>query len=134
MEFFAILLRKGLKNSDAALLRSEAFRSYKLIEPALRQIRDNYAENITVEQLSDLCQVSKHYFCRVFKSVTGKTSMEYLRDYRITTADVILTHTEDSIEKIAKSCGFESANYFYRCYKKHYGEPPTKRRKNLKIK
>ena len=132
MEFFAILLRKGLKNSGTSLIKSEAFRSYKLIEPALRKIRDNYAENITVEQLAELCQVSKHYFCRVFKSVTGKTSMEYLRDYRMSVSKALIASTDKSITQIAELCGFESANYFCRCYKQDYGCSPSRYRKIIR--
>jgi AraC-like DNA-binding protein len=98
----------------------------------LRHIRDNYDKAITVDDLSGRCGLSKYYFCHNFKAVTGKSAMEYLRDYRITTADVILTHTDESIEKIAKNCGFESANYFCRCYKKHFNTSPGKRRNMLR--
>lgn len=134
MHFFVVLLRKNRENKEEYNVSAKSIYSYKSIEPALRHIRDNYSFPVTVDELANLCGLSKYYFCHNFKAVMGKSAMEYLRDYRITTADVILTHTEESIEKIAKNCGFESANYFYRCYKKHYGEPPTKRRKNLKIK
>ena len=44
--------------------------------------------------------------------------MEYLRDYRLAIADTLLINTEKSIADIAELCGFESSNYFCRCYKK----------------
>lgn len=128
MEVFVELLRRGLCKENPSATLGDAMRSYQLIEPALRHIRDNYAENITVEKLASLCQVSKHYFCRVFKTAMGKTAMDYLQDYRIAIADVMLGNVKSSISQVAASCGFENANYFSRCYKRHFGITPSKRR------
>lgn len=134
MNFFAVLLRRNINTKEEYNISATSLYSYNLIEPALRHIRDNFSEKVTIEALAALCGLSKYYFCHNFKKATGKSAMEYLRDYRITTADVILTNTDESIDKVAKICGFESANYFYRCYKNRYGLPPSKRRNDLKVK
>lgn len=128
MQVFAVLLRRGLQDDPTDITPVETLRSYRLIEPALRYIRDNYSRSIAVEDLAELCQVSKHYFCRVFKTAMGNTAMEYLMAHRLMVADILLTGTEKSITQIAANCGFESANYFGRCYKKHFGLSPSKRR------
>ena len=126
MEFFAVLIRKGLmqKNEND----KDNLRSYRLIEPSLRCIRDMYSENIDVDILAQSCNLSKSYFCRLFKSVTGKTPMEYLSDYRLKIADSQLRSGEKPIADIADDCGFESFSYFSRNYKKHYGIKPSERR------
>ncbi len=126
-QFFALLLREGLEKKEESAPRGELLRSYQLIEPALRHIRDTYKRPITVDALAALCGVSKHYFCRVFKAVTAKTSMEYVRDYRLKVADTLLANTQKSVTAVAEECGFESANYFCRCYKKQFGISPNKR-------
>lgn len=128
VQLFAILLRRYLQEDPLNTTPAETLRSYRLIEPALRYIRDNYSRSITVEELAELCQVSKHYFCRVFKTAMGNTAMEYLMAHRLMVANILLTGTEKSITQIAANCGFESANYFGRCYKKHFGQSPSKRR------
>lgn len=128
-ELFVFLLRKGIAKTTSDVAVLEIKRLYWLIEPAVRFIRDNYSEDISIELLSQLCNVSKHYFCRIFKTVTGKTAMEYLRDYRIEIANALLLNTKESIFKISEECGFESESYFCRCYKKYYGISPTKNRK-----
>ncbi len=127
-EVFVILLRDGLQKDASFVTELETTRTYHLIEPAIRHIRDNYADNITIEFLANLCNLNKHYFCRVFKSVTGKTAMGYLCDYRMKIAEVLISNSQDSIYKIALSCGFEDENYFCRCYKKYYGVSPAKSR------
>ena len=129
-QFFVHLLRSGVSEKSDYLVGTNDIRSFPLIEPALRHIRDNYSHSITLDELADLCSVSKHYFCRVFRAVTEKTAMQYLRDYRITVADTLLSNTDKSITEIAEICGFEGANYFCRSYKAVCGTSPGKRRKS----
>ena len=129
LQFFCLMFRNHILNkSDTNFGYMETSHSYKLIEPALRHIRDNYDESFTLEELSKHCGLSKHYFCRAFKTVTGKTPMEYLRDYRIKVSDAMLINTDKSIMQISEMCGFESVNYYSRCYKSFYGFSPSKRR------
>lgn len=128
LEAFVLLLRQGLGDTETPDRGADHLRSYHLIEPALRHIRDCYMMPITVNCLATLCNVSKHYFCHVFKTVTQKSAMEYLREYRINIADVMLVNTEKSVSQIAEECGFESVAYFCRAYKRQYGVSPGKRR------
>lgn len=128
MQAFVQLQREGLQADAVAAAPGETLRAYRLIEPALRYIRDHYSRAISVEELASLCQVSKHYFCRVFKTAVGKSAIEYLQAYRLMIADIMLMGTDKTISQIAAGCGFESPNYFCRCYKKHFGTTPGKRR------
>ena len=128
IQLFALLVRKGTSDGDDIHSLGKALVHYKLIEPALRHIRDHYACRIGIEELARMCGLSKHYFCHLFKSVIGQSAMAYLNDYRIKVADTLLGNTEKSISDIAEACGFESANYFCRKYKLFYGISPGKHR------
>lgn len=128
MELLSHLLRHGVPSSPTDDSRAHAARHYAVVEPALRRIRDGYAERLTVEELSHLCAVSKFHFCRVFKAVTGMTVMQYINDYRLTIADVTLKNTDRTVSQISHLCGFEDESYFCRCYKKRFGYPAGKRR------
>lgn len=125
MGFFAKLLRCGMDNSEKTLPPKKMLRLYSVIKPALRCIKNEYQRNLSIDEMAELCSVSKHYFCRIFKSVTGKGPMEYLRDFRLRVANALLLDTGKSILEISVQCGFESPNYFSRCYKKHYGISPS---------
>ena len=131
-ELFAILLRGGLVSGGTASNTNEILHLYELIEPSLNYIRNNYANEITLEELAQLCNISKYYFCRIFKEVTEKTAMEYLRDYRIEIADIMLVNTDRSVTEISELCGFDDVNYFCRCYKTRYGVSPGKRKTKIK--
>ena len=91
-------------------------------------LQDNLSSPISSRDAANKLYMNHSYFCRVFKMATGKTAIEYLQDYRMTVADTMLSNTDKSIAQIAADCGFESANYFGRCYKATYGITPGKRR------
>lgn len=127
LELIAMLLRKGLTD-EVAGKRKQDLQVYRLIEPSLRCIRDHFREPITVEQLSQLCNVSKSYFCRSFRAATGKSAMAYLSNYRLKIAHALLHGSDHTVAQIAEACGFESVSYFSRSYKKHYGKNPSQHR------
>ncbi|MBR5543749.1 MAG: AraC family transcriptional regulator [Oscillospiraceae bacterium] len=129
MELFSLLLRRGLADSEYSVAEKTTISLYGLIDPALSCIKRMYSEELTLDYLAGLCGVSKHYFCRAFKSITKKTPMEYLRDYRLQMANILLSDNENGISEISALCGFCDTNYFSRCYKKKYGVSPRESRK-----
>jgi len=129
LEMFTYLLRENQDEKSEIITDVVALHSYQTIEPALRYIRDNLNTSISVFFLSELCCLSKHYFCRLFKSVMKKTVMEYIRDYRMKVAKSLLESTDKSVAQISDECGFVDSNYFCRCFKEHYGLSPGRFRK-----
>ena len=49
-------------------------------------------------------------------------------DYRLLIASRLLTSTDLPVTQIAVECGFDNISYFNRCFKKKYGEAPSKTR------
>lgn len=127
MQLFAHLLRYG-RRDVASVKLAEGIRSYGVIDPALCRIRDGYAEKLTVDELAELCRVSKYHFCRVFKEVMGMSALQYLNAYRIRVSDAMLENTDRSVGEIATLCGFGDESYFCRCYKRMRGQTPARRR------
>lgn len=128
LELLAILLRTA-KSPDFNETSKHVQHFYEIIEPALRKIRDCYPSYLSVEMLANACNVSKYYFCHVFKSVTNISPMAYLLEYRLRIADALLAGTSKTVSQIASESGFRNENYFSRCYKKHFGTAPGKKRK-----
>lgn len=128
MGFFALLLRSGVEETAYSTPSESALRLYMVIEPALRCIKNEYSRALTLDELAKKCNVSKYHFCRIFRTVTQKSAVEYLRDFRLRVANALLSNTDNSVAQIAACCGFENPNYFSRCYKKRYGNVPSRRR------
>ncbi len=88
------------------------------ILPALAYINSNYAEDLTLEEVSTQLSFDPSYFCRLFKSAVGSTFTEYLNFVRVCKAEKLLSETSDSIIAISEAVGFSSASYFNRIFKR----------------
>ena len=128
LTLFALLLRDYQGKLNTELPTDKNIRYYEAIYPAIRKIRTDYAEKVSVDELANMCRVSKYHFCRIFKTVTKMSVLQYQTEYRLRIADIFLEKSNKSISEIATLCGFEDLCYFSRCYKKHNGISPAKKR------
>ena len=96
---------------------------------AVEYINNNFAENITLEEISEKFHVSKSHFSRKFKEVTGIGFNEYILLVRIKYSELLLMETDLSITEISGKCGFNSSCYFTSVFKKYKGMTPFKFRK-----
>ena len=111
---------------------SQTPRGDETIRQILGYIEENYAQDLGTEELAERCGYSAAHFCRKFKETTWLTPMNYLRIYRLEEAARQLRQGRGSVSDIALACGFPDPNYFTRCFKKHFGIPPTKYEKTEK--
>lgn len=96
------------------------------LRSVLRYIEANYADAITLSQLSAQAGMTPKYFCRFFESIVHKTPMEYLNYYRIERACCLLADTDASVTEVGYDCGFHDTSYFIRVFKREKGITPRK--------
>lgn len=125
----AYLARSYPSTTDQRVTLPSASRLRRL-DRVLTFISENYTEKITTRQLADMCYLSEAHFCRFFKEQVGKSTLEYINQYRIEKAAVLLKNTDDQISTIAAGVGFEDINYFSRTFKKFKGITPGAFRKS----
>lgn len=91
----------------------------KIIEPAVDFIKKNcFDKAINIDDLSALCGVSSTYFRRVFAECHGVSPVKYINSFRISRAkELIISENFDSIEEIARLCGFSDDCYFRKVFK-----------------
>ena len=125
-ELFALLLRDY--TSAQAERRDSQYtgRTAEIIAPALSAIFENHGEQMSLDDLASLCNISKYHFCRIFKEEMNMTVVQYITAYRISLADVMLRESDESVDAIARECGFSDISYFYRCYKRLKGTSPKR--------
>ena len=101
---------------------------------AIAYINAHYAEKIDLETIASQIHLSKYYFCRIFREVTGATVLEYLTNVRLTRAGRLLVESSLAIQEIAQKTGFASLVHFSRTYRNAYGVSPsdTRRRRQAK--
>lgn len=84
----------------------------------------NYAEDIKLQQVASLANLSTTAFCRYFKLHTRQTFTEFLNRTRIGQASRLLTETSQSMSEIGYLCGYNNIPYFNREFKKITGLTP----------
>lgn len=73
--------------------------------------------------------VCQRQFARQVKRVLGMNTTQYIQRKRVERASRLLADTELSLTDIYVKCGFESANYFTRVFRKLTGDTPSDYRK-----
>ena len=99
------------------------------IKNALRRIREEYAEPLTLDQLAADAGLDPKYFCRVFRQLTGRTPIDYLLYYRVECAAEMLCASRDSVTDVALACGFGDVSYFSRVFRRLKHETPGEYRR-----
>lgn len=105
---------------------TEISRRSDVMMEIIEYIEEHYKQEISTATLCERFGYSAEHFCRKFKDATGLTPMNYLKIYRMEEAYKMLQLGERNIAKVAEGCGFSDSNYFTRCFKTHFGMPPSK--------
>ncbi len=102
------------------------------IKDILFYIHEHYAEDIHIEDLAKYARVSRSECFRCFKCYLNKSPIVYLTEYRLSYATKLLVDTEKTMTEIAMECGFSSASYFGKQFKKAYKASPLQFKKSHK--
>ena len=95
------------------------------IRAMLSYIQENCAEKLSLESIAASAGVSQRECLRCFQALLKTTPFEYLNDCRVRRAANMLTETTASITEIALSCGFGSASYFCRIFRRFMHASPS---------
>ena len=101
----------------------------EIIGPALKYVNEHYNREIRLDMLSGLCDVSKSYFCRLFKETYGKGVAAYVTELRMEKACMFLERTDKLVVEIAFDVGYPDCGYFNKLFKKHVGCTPLEYRR-----
>ncbi len=87
-------------------------------------IDQNYQRKIEVNEIADLCSMTKEAFCRYFKKKTTYTFVEFLNRYRVTHSKRYLMAGQ-TVSDACYHSGFQSLSYFNRIFKRITNENPS---------
>ncbi|NOT94357.1 AraC family transcriptional regulator [Ferruginibacter sp.] len=83
-----------------------------------------YSEKIDLDNISDEAYFSKFHFIRLFKSIYGKTPLQYLTTVRINKAQQLLQMNK-SVSDVCFLVGYESVSTFSGLFTKLIGTSPS---------
>lgn len=103
--------------------------SIEALKTVMTYIKENYQEKIYISDLALLVNMNEQYFCRFFKKALGKTPIEYINDFRIRQAVLLMQETELPVMNVCLECGFNNLGHFMKEFKKSTQLTPLQLRK-----
>lgn len=94
------------------------------MRPAIEAMHYDLAYRWTLNELAQRASMSRSAFAVKFKTTVGSAPMEYLTRWRMLVACDRLTHSRDSVSKIALALGYESESAFSTAFKRVMGCSP----------
>jgi len=123
-----LILLKSESHQNIRQLLSEIFSSINI--ELKNAVENNLYNNLSIEQLAYICNMSLSTFKREFKKTFSDTPAHYIKIRRLQTAKNLLLTTTDSISEIAYSIGFEDISTFSAIFKEKFNLSPSKFRMN----
>ena len=87
-------------------------------------LQEHRTEVISRNTLAKKFNISPGYVSNLSKKYMGMSFSETKLHYQLEHAENLLRNTLLNIDEIAYECGFNSSNYFIRCFKKKHGQTP----------
>lgn len=101
-----------------------------IITKALHFLQENYSSSrLNIDEVAVKTFLSRSYFSKLFKEVTGRNFSEYLQNLRISEACTLLKTTDKKIIEILTDVGFKDIKHFNRLFKRITGKTPREYKK-----
>ena len=117
--------RQWMLESNKTLTREDG---RSVIDKVIRYIDSNYHKDLSIEEVSELADLSISHFCTMFKQISGYTFLEYVTYCRMEKAKYMLQNSNVKVYQIAPLVGYQDSRYFTQVFKRATGKTPTEYR------
>jgi len=114
-----------LRSTELVFSSSDTHRFQKVFAYLI----ENYQKEVSLKTVAGIANLTPTAFCRYFKSVTRKTLIEIVTEFRISQACLLLRTTPKPVNEICFECGFDNISYFNNTFKAIIGNTPLQYRK-----
>jgi CheY-like chemotaxis protein/anti-sigma regulatory factor (Ser/Thr protein kinase) len=98
-----------------------------LLQQLMTVIEENYVvASFSFEDIAKALGLSKSTLTRRLKTMTDKTPVEILSEFRLNKAKIMLEKSEESVSEVAYKVGFNDPLYFSKKFKEAFGVSPSK--------
>ena len=127
-ELFDYMTRRITSSYEKAarLKKQDENRPIRLVK---KYVEEHFGEPLTLEEVSQVADLSPTYLSTIFKKDTGMTFLEYLSKVRMDMAKKLLKETNDTVADICGKVGYSDVRYFTKSFTKYAGLKPKEYRK-----
>lgn len=116
------------------MVRKHSTKNYSApIQKALVYIEAHLAENLSLQTLADILNISPGYLSTLFRKETGQTLIDYINRKRVRHAMHLLKTTRLQVQTIAQHCGIMDVQYFSKIFKRITQMTPKEYRESTSI-
>lgn len=101
------------------------------IDKVFKYLFTNFSNEIKLDDVAALANMSKQAFCRFFKTRTQKTLVEFINEIRIAHAIKLMNSEDVNIGTIAYECGYNSISNFNKFFKLVTNKTPSDFKKQI---
>ncbi|ADK82477.1 helix-turn-helix domain-containing protein [Sediminispirochaeta smaragdinae] len=110
---------KQMKNKEKTISRSKL-----IFDSFLQQVRTDYKKERGLNYYADRLCLSPKYLSKVILDSSGKSPMDWIREYVIHDAQALLKSTDLTIQQISDELNFPSQSFFGKYFKGAVGMSP----------
>ncbi len=120
-----VFISKKLIEYSMVIKSAKEKKKNPIIQKITDYIDNNLSENLTLDNLAQITNVSSFYLSKLFKEEKNTTLINYISDKRLEKACELLDKTDLSIKEITSKIGYNDQNYFSRIFKNKFGIAPS---------
>jgi transcriptional regulator GlxA family with amidase domain len=124
------LRRPGNQSQFSAQLATQTA-DRDVLREVQHHVAEHPADDLSVEALAGRAAMSPRHFARCFREETGTTPARFVEAARVEAARRRLEESDDSIEAIARSCGFGTTETLRRTFLRVVHVAPTEYRRRF---
>ena len=94
------------------------------LKTIVEYIQEHLAQNLSLDLLASLINISPHYFASLFKQSTKLPPHKYITNCRLEKAKTLLPQKDLPIAFICQEVGFKNQSHFTRVFREHFQITP----------
>jgi AraC-like DNA-binding protein/quercetin dioxygenase-like cupin family protein len=102
------------------------------LQEILAYVEKHYNDDIDIKKAASIANLSVPSFCNYFKKLMNFTYTDFINQYRIQRACIMLQQ-EKTINEISFHCGFNNVTYFNKVFKTIMKKTPSEYKKESKL-
>ncbi len=121
----------NILNAEGFAIKTET-KDNDRINVIFNYIKSNFKDEITLDEIANLVNMTVPSFCRYFKKTTNKTFIQFSNEYRLVHASKLLAEQNLTIMEVCYESGFNNFSHFNKSFKNFTGQNPSEYRNELK--
>jgi len=124
-------MKNTIQTASDHLDEKRISKSSAIVEQVIEYVEANYSENISLDKIAKIMYYTPNYLGNVFKQETNQNFSEYLMEYRIRQAAILLRDRNIKVLEASMSVGYKNMPTFIKNFKSIYGVTPSEYRKYI---